>query len=70
MRWAQDDARTQLGANPKENEGAPGLAEITAHNPLGRAAAHHASAADMERASIVFVRNLDKGGFETVYIPQ
>ena len=65
----QDAARAQLGSNPKENEGPAGLAEVTAHNPLGRAAPHYASAADLERASIIFVRNLDTAGFETVIIP-
>ena len=66
---AQDAARKALGANPVENAGPAGMAEITANNPFGRGAPHFPSPDELRHAAVIFIRNLDTSGMEEVYIP-
>ena len=65
----QDAARKSLGSNPVENVGPAGMVEVTSHNPLGRGAPRFPSPDELQHAAVVFVKNLDTSGLETIFLP-
>lgn len=66
----QEAARKVLGANPEENIGPAGMGRAGWRNPLGRGGpARFMSAMELDRASVVLVRNIDTADYETFYEP-
>lgn len=66
----QNAARKLLGINPEENVGPAGMGRAGWRNPLGRGGGSILlTPADMDRASVVMVRNIDAGTYETFYEP-
>ena len=66
----QEAARKVLGSNPQENIGPAGMGRAGWRNPLGRGGpVRLMSAAEMDRASVVLVRNIDTSDYETFYEP-
>ncbi|KAK9802623.1 hypothetical protein WJX73_006394 [Symbiochloris irregularis] len=69
-RLDQEAARRQLGFNPEENVGPAGMGRAGWRNPLGRGGGTILlTPADMDRASVVMVRNIETGTYETFYEP-
>lgn len=66
----QEAARKQLGGNPEENIGPAGMGRAGWRNPLGRGGPGKlVSATELDRASVVMVRNIDTSDYEAYYEP-
>ena len=66
----QETARKVLGFNPLENIGPAGMGRASWRNPLGRGGpTRFMDSQEMDRASVVLVRNIDTADYETYYEP-